>query len=229
MVIANKNQPRTYSEYKWTIYTWYVLHTMALYAEQELEPIRKKEQKEQKAAAKANTKTTIKRRPRLNHPGKKYVKFFSTFWKQLPCPDCTEHYQSYLRANPLSKKTDFHVWTVGLHNNVNKRIGNRTYTAEQARHFYLLEGKLEIDWWYYYFMVKTFANVAYTNGDLSQFCRTLDLLRQVVPSKSLRSRLPMSKDLVDKKIFIRRYLIALKKKMDAVEPRIKQLRFTKGN
>jgi len=201
---SDGKDPRSYAEFKWTIYTWYVLHTIALFS------------------------VTKETSPVLAEQGAKYVRFFSILWKELPCPDCTEHYVRFLKAHPLNSKTDLHEWMVGLHNDVNRRIGTRTYTSKQARDFYMLNGKLVVDWWYFYFMVKTFANVAYTNNTISQFCKTLDALRKVVPSTSLRKELPKSKKFADKRIFIRRYLITLKKRMDSVDPKVKELRFTTG-
>ena len=70
-----------------------------------------------------------------------YKNFFENFWRVLPCKKCSVNYRRHLEELPpidnyLSCSNNLFSWTVALHNIVNKELGKREYTVEEAREFY---------------------------------------------------------------------------------------------
>ena len=62
-------------------------------------------------------------------------KWFETYIEGLPCPKCRQHFQEFLsdHSPDFSSRPNFFVWTVGAHNHVNRALGKRVLTEEQAR------------------------------------------------------------------------------------------------
>ena len=66
-----------------------------------------------------------------------FYKFFSEFYKILPCEVCSEHMKTHLISQPL---TDVHLadthslfeWTVSIHNEVNKQLNKKIINIDQA-------------------------------------------------------------------------------------------------
>lgn len=176
---------REYSEKKWSIYTWYVIHTVCLYASK-------------------NDKVFGSRL-------KKYKTFFSRLQRGLPCSECVAHCGDYLLSHPFKLDTNMHEWAVAFHNTVNRRLSKSQYNSREAKSFYTnSSGDLQIDWLYYYFMVRIYANVAYTNRTLDALCLLLDSMRSVIPDLEVKKNLPKSKQFKDKNTFIKNYLKVLR-------------------
>ena len=180
---------RKYAEVRWTNYTWYVIHTICLYAY--LKPKEFEEDLD------------------------KYKKFFSLLQEELPCPECSQHCYEYMRDNVINRKTDMHAWATNFHNAVNGRLDKKSFTLSETKKFYMEKSgsdwNLVIDWTFYYYMVKIYANVAYINRMIDHFCELLESLRRVVPDKDLRAELPRLKDSTDENVYIRKYLAVLKR------------------
>ena len=56
----------------------------------------------------------------------------------LPCEHCRFHYKNYLLDYPptLENQTQFIMWMINLHNNINTRLGKPTKTYEEVLEFY---------------------------------------------------------------------------------------------
>lgn len=69
-----------------------------------------------------------------------YKHFYMNFWKVLPCYSCSENYKKHLEELPIDQflkdNTTLFKWTVELHNIVNKELGKRTVTLEEATERY---------------------------------------------------------------------------------------------
>jgi len=189
---------RKYSEVRWTNYTWYVIHTVCLNAY-----LRQKEFQEN-----------------IDY----YKKFLSLLQQELPCPECSEHCYEYLRNNRIDEKTDMHLWATNFHNNVNERLGKKKFSPSETKRFYMEysdnEWKLVIDWTFYYYMIKIYANVAYTNKMIEHFCELLETLRKIVPDREIRRELPRLKDSTDENTYIRKYLAVIKQHIPSKQLKI---------
>ena len=66
-------------------------------------------------------------------------KWFDSFVKSLPCPDCQSHFELIVKQNPpdFTSRPAFFEWTVLIHNKVNQALGKNTLDIEQAlvQHF----------------------------------------------------------------------------------------------
>ena len=64
----------------------------------------------------------------------------------LPCEHCRFHYKNYLLDYPptLDNQTQFIVWMIGLHNNINMRLGKPQKTYVEVLEFYqaVFDGKI---------------------------------------------------------------------------------------
>ena len=69
-----------------------------------------------------------------------YREFYENFWRVLPCYACSINYQRHLQEIPLEpylvNNSKLFEWTVELHNVVNKELGKKIMTLEDAREFY---------------------------------------------------------------------------------------------
>ena len=97
----------------WGFYTWHAIHYVALgYPDQPSE----------------DDKAT-------------YTLFFKTLGKVLPCKLCVSHYEQHLAQHPihdsLESKAKLFAWTVGIHNAVNRSLGKREYSVEEAQTYLL--------------------------------------------------------------------------------------------
>ena len=71
---------------------------------------------------------------------KSYESFFETLKYILPCDKCRLHYNQRQNINPVSKYlTDpnaLFMYTIDLHNEVNKSLGKRVYSYEEVSNIY---------------------------------------------------------------------------------------------
>ena len=65
---------------------------------------------------------------------KNHQEFYENLVHIIPCATCATHYAEYINKNPpkLTNKHDLIKWTIDLHNNVNKRLGKKIYTYNEA-------------------------------------------------------------------------------------------------
>ena len=72
-------------------------------------------------------------KPTINDKNTAYqlVKYLATI---LPCQQCQKHYMSNFTKVPPNLKSgkEFFIWTVKIHNSVNKLNNSKTYTPVQA-------------------------------------------------------------------------------------------------
>ena len=79
-----------------------------------------------------------------NNPSFEEIKNYESFFENLkyiiPCDKCRLHYSQRLSANPVSKYlTDSNalfIYTIDLHNEVNKSLGKRIYSYEEVAKLY---------------------------------------------------------------------------------------------
>lgn len=67
-----------------------------------------------------------------------YHMFYSNIARILPCAVCAKHYDDILETHPLtldrlSGPDALFEWTVDVHNMVNKDLGKRQFTLQEAR------------------------------------------------------------------------------------------------
>jgi hypothetical protein len=65
-----------------------------------------------------------------------YKQFYTDLWKVIPCHKCSENYKRHLVELPidefLSDNMTLFNWTVEIHNIVNKELGKRQWTYDEA-------------------------------------------------------------------------------------------------
>jgi hypothetical protein len=65
-----------------------------------------------------------------------YYNFFSNLWQVIPCYKCSLNYKNHLKELPidsyLSSKMKLFEWTVLVHNIVNKELGKKQLSVEDA-------------------------------------------------------------------------------------------------
>lgn len=72
-----------------------------------------------------------------------FKNYFEQLHKVLPCQKCSQHLNETMRsehplyANHLSSKHELFKWTVELHNIVNKRLGKKTISVDDAYDIYM--------------------------------------------------------------------------------------------
>ena len=64
-----------------------------------------------------------------------YRTFFGVLGYTLPCKMCTGHYYEHLKNLPidLTSREALFAWTVNLHNTVNRSLGKRELTVDEAK------------------------------------------------------------------------------------------------
>ena len=71
---------------------------------------------------------------------KSYETFFENLKYIIPCDKCKLHYSQRLRENPISKyltdNNSLFIYTIDLHNEVNKSLGKRIYSYEEVSNQY---------------------------------------------------------------------------------------------
>lgn len=50
----------------------------------------------------------------------------------IPCLSCRAHFASVLTENPVPEAGNFFEWSVDVHNIVNRRLGKREFSYEEA-------------------------------------------------------------------------------------------------
>jgi hypothetical protein len=69
-----------------------------------------------------------------------YKSFFENLWKVIPCYKCSVNYKRHLEELPiddyLSTKDALFIWTVSLHNIVNKELGKPLMALSEAKKMY---------------------------------------------------------------------------------------------
>jgi hypothetical protein len=66
--------------------------------------------------------------------------FYESLAYLIPCPVCKEHYADQLKKNPitpsLDTRKDLFLWTLNIHNIVNKSLGKPELTEQDSIVFY---------------------------------------------------------------------------------------------
>ena len=64
----------------------------------------------------------------------KYLDFYNSLGNTIPCEKCRNHYFAHLQTSPprLENKDALIKWTVDLHNKVNKSLGKREWSYDEA-------------------------------------------------------------------------------------------------
>jgi hypothetical protein len=69
-----------------------------------------------------------------------YILFFN-LWKVIPCYKCSVNYKRHLDELPidsfLSTRIKLFEWTVSLHNIVNKELGKKQISLDDAKELYI--------------------------------------------------------------------------------------------
>jgi hypothetical protein len=75
-------------------------------------------------------------------PMDKEHEWFAAFCRGLPCPQCREHFESFLRDHPpdFSSREAFFSWTVRAHNHVNRVLGAGLLDDQEARRRHMQGG-----------------------------------------------------------------------------------------
>lgn len=62
-------------------------------------------------------------------------KFIASFSELLPCNSCKDDFKKYVQKYPVKSKTRESLiqWTVDLHNSVNKKLGKKLLTYDEAK------------------------------------------------------------------------------------------------
>tara|TARA_R110000851_G_scaffold317746_1_gene481320 strand:- start:345 stop:713 length:369 start_codon:yes stop_codon:yes gene_type:complete len=61
-----------------------------------------------------------------------FRKYLGTLGPRIPCEECRYHLRSYIFSNPLTNFEDPMIWSIDFHNVVNKRLGKRVLTYQEA-------------------------------------------------------------------------------------------------
>ena len=63
-----------------------------------------------------------------------YLDFYNSLGNTIPCEKCKNHYSAHLQTQPprLENRDAIIRWTVDLHNRVNKSLGKREWTYDEA-------------------------------------------------------------------------------------------------
>lgn len=66
--------------------------------------------------------------------GPLFLEWLSNWANRVPCGECRVFWRSWLSDNlpPLSSQKEFFTWTVSAHNAVNRKLGKREWTVEEA-------------------------------------------------------------------------------------------------
>lgn len=71
------------------------------------------------------------------HDKSNYKEFYTNFWKVIPCSKCGENYQRHLQELPIDEylidNLKLFEWTNKLHNLVNRELGKRQWSLQEAR------------------------------------------------------------------------------------------------
>lgn len=57
--------------------------------------------------------------------------FLQTFTNNIPCIECREHYEKYIKENEFDRSVSYKQYILNLHNDVNTRLGKKLYTLQQ--------------------------------------------------------------------------------------------------
>ena len=72
--------------------------------------------------------------------------FFESLTHLIPCPICRQHYKEYITKKPitpfLDTRQDLFIWTIDIHNIVNKMTGKAEFKPEDSIAFYKKLGSL---------------------------------------------------------------------------------------
>ena len=68
----------------------------------------------------------------------KYLEFYNSLKYMLPCELCRTHYIQHIQHAPpnTNSRKDLVIWTIDLHNRVNKSLNKREYTYQEVIELY---------------------------------------------------------------------------------------------
>ena len=106
-----------------------------------------------------------------------YIIFFNTLYSILPCPNCSNDikgilssYSNYIRHN-ISDKNSIINWYIGIHNQVNKKLGtNHNFSRQDADNKYLKNNKLTISHERIMTFIKLAINIKGENKAIDKGC-----------------------------------------------------------
>ena len=71
-----------------------------------------------------------------------WANFMNALRTGIPCPDCSAHYNAWIKSHPLrvsmlpNVMIDFSRWILDLHNDVNRRTGKPAWTIQEVASTY---------------------------------------------------------------------------------------------
>ena len=87
----------------------------------------------------------------------KYSLFYESIGAVLPCQKCSVNFQKHIKdlsiKNYLSNPRDLFKWTVMFHNIVNKSLGKKEWTVEEAYSYYTRINTKQQEYGILYFIV----------------------------------------------------------------------------
>ena len=92
-----------------------------------------------------------------------YIAFYRNLWYVIPCLKCAVNYKRHIDAEmpPIEGFMDsgksLFEWTVALHNVVNRELGKREWTVEEAIEHYTKEPKVVTEKKYLTYMSALFV------------------------------------------------------------------------
>ena len=74
-----------------------------------------------------------------NNTKKEYKQFYESLQYVLPCANCRQGYVSIFKTNPirLENREDLFIWTVEVHNAVNRKLGHDVMSPDWIRNTYV--------------------------------------------------------------------------------------------
>jgi hypothetical protein len=104
-----------------------------------------------------------------------YKLFYDSFQHVLPCANCRQGYETIFKSNPirLHSREDLFIWTVEVHNAVNRKLGHDVMSADWIRNTYVFrEHEKESD--------SILSKAKYSNSDIITFIAISSILLSVI-------------------------------------------------
>jgi hypothetical protein len=104
-----------------------------------------------------------------------YKQFYDSFQHVLPCANCRQGYATIFKSNPirLDSREDLFIWTVEVHNAVNRKLGHDVMSPDWIRNTYVFrEHEKESD--------SILSKAKYYNSDIITFIAISSIILSVV-------------------------------------------------